>query len=158
MQRVNSENGSYKCTPPDHTSHALQSKKKKDNSDSVKEHISKVMPACLQAVKLGVEHVRDRGQRMPIFGVNVGECPDNIGKAEATRYSGILIHITRVIVVNEIVPERLAKNRPSQRYKNDANAESEPPAPGPMRSYRLSSDSLHASPRIRVTSTITQCE
>ena len=61
MQRVNSENGSYKCTAPDGTGHALQSNKKKDNSDSVKEHISKVMPACLQAVKLGVEHVRDRG-------------------------------------------------------------------------------------------------
>ena len=158
MQRVNSENGSYKCTPPDRTSHALQSKKKKDNSDGMKEYISKVMPACIQAIKLGVKHVRDRGQRMPIFGVNVGECPDNIGKVEATCYPGILIHVTRVIVVNKVVPERLAKNRPSQRYKNDANAESKPPARGPMRSYRLSSDPVHASRRIRVTSTITKYE
>ena len=158
MQRVNGENGSYKCTPPERTRHALQSKKKKDNSDDVEEYIGKVMPACLQAVKLAVEHVRDRGQRMPIFGVNVGECPDNIGKAEATGYPGILIHVTRVIVVNEIVPECLAKNRPSQRYKNDANAESKPPARSPMRSYRLSSDPVHASRQIRVTSTMTKYE
>jgi hypothetical protein len=60
--------------------------------------------------------------------------------------------------VHEVVPERLAKNRASQRCEKNANAESKPPTPGPVSSYRLSCDTMHASPRIRDTSTMMRSE
>src|SRR5438045_233440 len=128
MQRVNGEHGGYKCTPPERASHALECKEKKDDSDRVEDDISKVMPACLQPIKLAVEHVCDCRQRMPVLGVNMGERPDNIGAAETTGYPGILIHITRIIVVNEIEPECLSEHGPCKQHEADANAGSYPVA------------------------------
>ncbi len=95
---------------------------------------------------------------MPVLRMNMSECPGNTGDVKAAGYPGILINIPRVIIVNEVVPERLAKNRPSQRCKSNANADGKPPPPRPMKSYRLSSDPVHASSRIRRTSTMTKCE
>jgi hypothetical protein len=90
----------------------LQRKKEKDNRHSVKHHIGKVVPACVQPVQLRVEHVRDRGQRMPILGMNVSECPTDVGEGNAAGDPGVLIDVARIVVINEIEPQCLIKDRP----------------------------------------------
>jgi len=38
------------------------------------------------------------------------ECPGDVGHVDAAGDSGILIDVARIVVVNEIVPERLNKD------------------------------------------------
>ena len=70
--------------------------------------------------------MRDGRQRMPVHGMNVGECPGNTADAEPTGYLRVFVDVTRIIVVNEVVPERLAKNKPAQGRKSDANGDDQP--------------------------------
>jgi len=49
---------------------------------------------------------------MPVHGMNVAECPGNTADTEPSRYLRIFIDVTRIVVVNEVVPERLTKNDP----------------------------------------------
>ena len=65
----------------------------------------------------------DRCQRVPVFGMYVGECPRNIGETDAAGYPGILIDVLRIIVVNEIVAERLCKHRPCNYCKTHADSD-----------------------------------
>src|SRR6266540_2275217 len=81
---------------------------------------------------------------MPVHGMNVGECPGNAAEAEATCYFCVLINIARVIVVNEVVPERLAKDNPRKHCQSDTDADSKPPGVDFRWAYRLSSETVHA--------------
>ena len=40
--------------------------------------------------------------------------PGNTADAEPTCYFRVFIDVTRIIIVNEVVPERLTKNKPCQ--------------------------------------------
>ena len=40
------------------------------------------------------------------------ECPGDVSQVDAARDSGILIDVARIVVVNEIIPERLNKDDP----------------------------------------------
>jgi len=63
---------------------------------------------------------------MPILRMNMTECPGNTGDVKAAGYLSILIDISRIIIVNEVVPKRLAKNDPRKQGKKDANADNYP--------------------------------
>jgi hypothetical protein len=65
--------------------------------------------------------VGDRRQRMPVLGMNMSECPGNTGDVKTAGYLGIFVNITRIIVVNEVGEERLAKNKPCKNREEDAN-------------------------------------
>ena len=43
----------------------------------------------------------------------MGKCPDNAADAQSLSYVRVFVDVTRVIIVNEVVPERLAKNKPA---------------------------------------------
>ena len=88
----------------------------------MEKYVRKVMPAGLQTIKLAVEHVCDCCQRMPILGVDMRKRPDNIGKAKAGPYPGVLIDITRVVVIHEIESECSSKDGPCKQREADANA------------------------------------
>ena len=60
--------------------------------------------------------------------MNMTKCPGNTGDVKAAGYPGILIDIPRIIIVNEVVPNRLAKNDPRKQCQKDANADSYPVA------------------------------
>ena len=72
------------------------------------------------------------------------ECPGDTADAKTTCYFRVLINVTRIIVVNEVVPERLAKNKPCHARESDADAEGKPPAVDFRWAYRLSSEPVHA--------------
>ena len=55
--------------------------------------------------------------------MNVAECPANIVKADAAGDPGILVNVSRIIVVNEIVSERLCEHHPCNYRKAAAHAD-----------------------------------
>ncbi len=57
--------------------------------------------------------MRDRRQRVPVFGMDVRKCPGNVGKVDAAGDSRVLIDVTRIVVVNEIVADCLTEDGPS---------------------------------------------
>jgi len=64
----------------------------------------------------------DRCQRVPVFGMNMSECPSDVREVNAAGDPGVLIDVARIVVVNEIVPERLCKYHLCNYYKGHANA------------------------------------
>jgi len=49
---------------------------------------------------------------MPVFGMNMSECPRKVREVDAAGDRSVLIHVAGIVVVNEVVPERLNKNGP----------------------------------------------
>ncbi len=106
----------------------LEREKKKDPCGYVQENIRKMMASRLQPVQLAIQHVRDRRQRMPVHGMNVRECPGNAGGVKTACYLGIFIDVTRIVIVNEVMPKSLTKNNARKQRKTDANAGRQPAA------------------------------
>jgi len=68
---------------------------------------------------------------MPVHGMNVGESPPNPTEAKAAGYLTVFIDVSRVIIVNEVVPKCLAKDNPRNRCETDTDAYSLPARDGP---------------------------
>ena len=77
-------------------------------------------------MQLAVEHVCDCRQRMPVFGVNMSECPGDVREVNAAGDPGVLIDIGRIVVVNEIVPDCLNKDGPRKDCQTNADADGLP--------------------------------
>ncbi len=55
----------------------------------------------------------------------MSECPGDVREVDAAGDPSVLIDVTRIVVVNEIVPERLTKNRPRKHCQSDADADAD---------------------------------
>ena len=109
---------------PKRSGHFQQCNKKKHRRDRVQQDIGEMMASCFNAVQLAVQHVRDGGQRMPVHGMNMGERPGSTADTEPAGYFCIFIDITRIIIVNEVVPEGLAKYKPHEYHERKADTDS----------------------------------
>jgi hypothetical protein len=85
-------------------------------------------------VQLAVEHVCNCRKRMPVSGMNMGECPNDVRKVDTAGDPGVLIDVARIVVVDEIVPERLTKNGPRYDEETDAHANGHPRWVSPVES------------------------
>jgi hypothetical protein len=56
--------------------------------------------------------------------MNMGQCPADPGHVKTTGYPGILVNVPRIIVVNEVVLENLAKDDPRDNYQANRDAQS----------------------------------
>ena len=83
---------------------------------------------------------------MPVLRMNMGECPGNAGDVKTAGYLGIFIDITRIVVINEVVPQSLAKNNPCKHRETDANADSQPTAVHFRRARSLSTEPMDVRP------------
>jgi hypothetical protein len=54
------------------------------------------------------------------------KCPGDVSEVDAAGDSRVLIDVLRIVVVNEIVPECLTKNRPRKSCQSNADADSFP--------------------------------
>jgi hypothetical protein len=61
---------------------------------------------------------------MPVQGVNMCKCPGNAADAKTTCYFRVLINVTGIVIVNEVMPERLAKNEPGKHSKGKTDTDS----------------------------------
>src|ERR1044072_5561171 len=119
---MHSEDRSDKRALPQSGGHALQRHKKKQNGERVQEDIGKVVPTGMQAVQLAIQHMCDRSKRVPILGMDMGKCPRDIGEVDAAADSGVLIDVARIVVIDEIVPNRLSIDDPCYDEQTDTNA------------------------------------
>ena len=76
------------------------------------------------------------------------ESPDDSGDAEAAGYVWIFIDVARIIVVNKIVPEGLAKNEPRNCCEENADADSQPAAVRLRQSYCARVNMVHVRAKI----------
>ena len=53
----------------------------------------------------------------------MSECPSDVRDVNAARDSGVLIDVARIVVVNEIVPERLTENGPRKHRQSNADTD-----------------------------------
>ena len=65
----------------------------------------------------------DRRQRVPVFGMNMGESPRDVGEVDAAGDSCVLINVTRIVVVNEIEAKSLCKHHARNYCKARADSD-----------------------------------
>src|ERR1041384_2800012 len=97
---------------PKSACHWPEDQKKEDDCDCMQQDVGQVVSGWVKAIKLAIQHVRERGNRVPVIGVDVRKRPDDISEAQARLNRGIGIDIILVVVIDEVMPERLAKNGP----------------------------------------------
>ena len=125
---MDGKQGSHKRARPKRSRH-LSEHKKRERSESMQDEICPVMPARIQAIEVAVCHVGDHGQRMPVTGHLVGQGPPQPGKGESLGYLAVLEDILWIIVVDELVLERLTKRHPDDSHQKNANNPDEAEAP-----------------------------
>src|SRR5690348_1462483 len=79
----------------------------------------------LHAEKLAIEHVRDRRQRMPVLGMDVGECPLDSTPSQSGANVRIVVNVERIVVVDELMMKRLSKHGPNDRDEKNSNGQSD---------------------------------
>ena len=87
----------------------------------MKQNVSQMMSPGLESVELAIQHVRDRGKRMPVGRVNMGEGPLDIARGETADYSWIIVNVRTIVVVHEVVVQRLAKRNPDNACEQNAD-------------------------------------
>ena len=84
------------------------------------------MRAWIQPKELAIEHVRDRGEGMPVLGMNMRERPRDATPAQSRTHVRVIEHVKRIVIINELVMERLSEHRPRDRDQKEADAEQRP--------------------------------
>ena len=85
-----------------------------------------MMPAGVEAVELAVQHVGQRGERVPVGVVSVGKRPDDTRGGQAAFNLRIFVYVNVVIEVDEIMAGGLAEDDPDGNGKEHAHAEGDP--------------------------------
>ena len=132
-----------KCAAPQSTRHAFQRDKQKDHCDRMKKNVRKMVGSGAQPEELTIQHVRNGSHGVPVHGMDVRECPRDTRHTQSAGYVRVFIDIMRVVVVNEVVPQRLAENTPREQRQADANPEPRRLAACCGRRNRLRLDPMH---------------
>src|SRR5438094_3326226 len=112
-----------KRTGPSVVGESPQSYEKEDNRRSVKQDVTKMVSPGPEPVQLTIQHVRDGGEWLPVAGAEMSEGPRHITKSKTASYSWIGIDVRTIIVVDELVVQRLAKrDRDDARKQNAEDA------------------------------------
>ena len=118
---MNCKNRSHQRTPPESARQLAQEKEKQQHGHGMQKNIHEVMTCRGQAKHLDIQHVRDRGQRMPIAGVLVTKRPHDSAQRHAASDLLVLQHVNVVVVIHEVMTERLSENDPGETEQDDAN-------------------------------------
>ena len=74
-----------------------------------------------EPVELTIQHVRDGGEWLPVAGAEMGEGPRHITRSKTAGYSRISIDVLAIVVVHELVVQRLAESDPDDARKQNAD-------------------------------------
>jgi hypothetical protein len=64
---------------------------------------------------------------MPVLGMDVGEGPLNSAPTYARAHMRVIVDIQWIVVIDELMVERLSEYHPGNRSEEDSDAESGPP-------------------------------
>jgi hypothetical protein len=87
----------------------------------VQQHVYRVMPSWIGAEELPVGHMRQRGERVPVPRMWLGERPLHRGPRQPAFDLRVIVNIDVVVIIDEAVPQRLAEDGPDQRDKTDTD-------------------------------------
>ncbi len=73
------------------------------------------MRARIHPEKLAIQHVRHGRKGMPVLGMNVGEGPSDPLPAQPCPNVRIVVNIKWIVIVDELMAERLPENGPRDR-------------------------------------------
>src|ERR1044072_2221780 len=73
------------------------------------------------AENLSIEHVKDRGNRMPIVCVHMSKGPDNAIKRKAVGNPWVVEDILPIVVIHELVAAGLAKDDENHHRQDDTD-------------------------------------
>ena len=74
-----------------------------------------------EPVQLTIQHVRDGSEWLPVASAEMSEGPCHITKSKTAGYSWIGVDVRTIIVVDELVVQRLAKRDPDDARKQNAD-------------------------------------
>jgi len=80
-----------------------------------------MMAPRLEPVKLAIQHMGYRSEWMPVVNVSMDKGPLNIARSETIYYSWIEVNEDIIIVVNELVAQRLAEHDPDNSGEQNAD-------------------------------------
>ena len=89
----------------------------------MQQHVRQMMSPRPETVEFAIQHVRNRGQRMPVVGMHMREGPLHPVESKAARDPWIFVHVLVIIVVDELVPEGLAEDDPDNSHKEETNTD-----------------------------------
>ena len=84
------------------------------------------MRAWIHAEQLAIEHVQNRRERVPVLGMNVGECPPDAPPRQSGANVRVVEHVKRIVIIDKLVAKSLAEHRPRDRNQKNADAEQRP--------------------------------
>jgi len=103
-----------------------QDQKKENRRRRMQQNVCGMMPARSQPMPLAIHHVGQTGNRMPVGGMDVGERPENPGERQTTGNIRIVVDVGVVVVIDEVVMNRLPEDDRRDRRQKDANAQNLP--------------------------------
>ena len=121
MERVNRKQGRDQRTWPKRAGQSPQREKQENCRGGMQPDVRPMMSPWLKTVELAIQHVRQRGERMPVVGMHTGEGPPNSVRREARADPRILVNVFVVVVVDELVSQRLAKDNPHDRHEQETD-------------------------------------
>ena len=98
--RMDGEDRGDEGAGPKLAGHSPQNEKQRDRRGGVEQHIGQMMPPGVQAEELAIEHVRQRGQRIPLAVGPVGEGPPDAVAGQARGDMGVSVDKDAVVVIS----------------------------------------------------------
>src|SRR5437660_5408347 len=84
-----------------------------------------MMRSGFQPEQLAIQHVRHCRRRMPVVGMNTSKRAENILPVHPLLDLRILTHVNWIVEIDEVMPQRLRKDDPSDCDQPSGNRESQ---------------------------------
>ncbi len=110
---------------PETAGHLPEDQEQHDGRGGVQQDIGPMVPAGAEPIELAVQLMRETGERMPVRTMAVGKDPGDAGDRQPVRHVGILINVFVIIIVDELVADRLAEDQSHRQQKQAANGRCE---------------------------------
>lgn len=92
----------------------------------MQQHICEVVTAGFETEQPAIEHVGNPSKRMPVAGMDISKGPRNSMESETGGDFRVFVDVPIVVVIEEIVMQRLPENEPGKRDQSYANCNDPP--------------------------------
>ena len=99
MERVKGKERRNRNAAPDGAREGAEQENKQNAIARMKQQICQVITGRTEAVHLTIHHVRDPGQRAPICGIAICECPLDASPSKAASDVIVLGNVSQVVPV-----------------------------------------------------------
>jgi hypothetical protein len=111
---VDRKDGGHKRASPGAASHLPENKKEQQDRAGMEKDTRKMVAAGIEAEELKIQHVRERGKRMPVSRVGLSEGQADAIERKARGHDRTFINVILIVISDELVPKGLAKDQPDK--------------------------------------------